>query len=431
MLAHEKNTVAHSAKSANLLFGGFIVPKNAPKHAMLPIVASGDHSVFGGLMESCVACIKTPLCVHFSQNHELWVFFFFTKFFFLPTSLIWGGYTSFVYSILGQKRAISTLESSLQADKKHHAWIFSGPRGVGKCTAAMQFANSILSWTNSNELHPDIHVIKKEDVVWSTNPSLQRRKQTNIPLDLLRERIIGGKTSDDKVHDSVAFKTPTIGTKKVFIIDEAELLDEQAQNALLKTLEEPPNNTTVILVTCRDDLLLPTVHSRCCPVAFIPLSRTSMIEWSESGVIDASPSELLWSIDFSNGSPGLACDSIEAGLPVLADKISGFLESGIGCGAAVPLLLDFIESAVSKKMKQNQNASKEAVNRWSVGLVLLMFGNASQKRIRGTFILDGISTASILSDIESQLKTNISIKVLLELLCARWEHHCSGDSVFM
>jgi DNA polymerase III subunit delta' len=336
-----------------------------------------------------------------------------------------------VYSIIGQKNAIKKLEGSLQTGKKHHAWIFSGPRGVGKYTTAIQFANNVLGWTNKNGTHPDIHCIKKEDVVWSQNPSLQRRKQTNIPVDLLRERIIGGNTSDDKTHDAIAFKTPVLGNKKVFIIDEAELLDEQAQNALLKTLEEPPNNTTIILVTCRDDLLLPTIHSRCCPLNFAPLSQASMVKWSETVSFEATPTELSWAVRFSNGSPGLVCESVEAGLPCLADSLSNFLLCGDGYGSVVPLLLHFTETVVSKKIKQNQHTSKEAANRRAAELVLLMFGNASQKHIRGPLVSDGISLASILSDIESQLRTNISLKVLLESLCARWAHHCAGESVFM
>ena len=91
-------------------------------------------------------------------------------------------------NIYGQTRAIDLLMKASDEERRHHAWIFSGPRGVGKCTIAIQFAEHLLrSGDGVGTSHQDLHIIRKEDVVWSTNPSLQRRKQTNIPLDLLRD----------------------------------------------------------------------------------------------------------------------------------------------------------------------------------------------------------------------------------------------------
>jgi DNA polymerase III delta prime subunit len=295
-----------------------------------------------------------------------------------------------MHTVLGQNKAIATLKQALEDGRKHHAWIFSGPRGVGKYTAASSFAAQIVGTESTRgSTHPDIHVICKEDVAWSQNPALQRRKQTNIPIDLLRERIIGGKTSDDRVHDSAAFKTPVAGSQKVFIIDEAELLDEQGQNALLKTLEEPPLNTTIILITCRDDLLLPTIKSRCSVVGFSYLQPTDMALWAEGMELDVSPSDLAWAIRFS-----------------------------------------FVESAVTAKLKENSSASKESANRRALELLLLMFG-ASASALTRSGQADGITTSEIISDIERQMSTNISLKVLVDSLCARWAHLCVGDSVFM
>ena len=84
-------------------------------------------------------------------------------------------------SVLGQPGAISVIERAMADGRKHHAWIFYGPRGVGKFTTALQFAKIIIGQPETKSVHPDIHVICKEDVAWSQNPALQRRKQTNIP----------------------------------------------------------------------------------------------------------------------------------------------------------------------------------------------------------------------------------------------------------
>jgi len=336
-------------------------------------------------------------------------------------------------SVLGQPKAISVIERAMEDGRKHHAWIFCGPRGVGKFTTALQFAKIIIDQPETNSVHPDIHIICKEDVAWSQNPALQRRKQTNIPIDLLREKIIGGKTSDDRVHDSVAFKTPVSGTQKVFIIDEAELLDEQGQNALLKTLEEPPVNTTIILVTCRDDLLLPTIHSRCMSVAFSCLEKEFVESWASDSGLDVSPSDLAWAIDFSDGSPGLVCEAVETNLCSVANSISVFINrQDVGNYSKVALILiNFIDIVVAKKLKQNSSASKESANRRVVELLLLLFSRSAQKLIRSDRLHDGIAAAEIVSDVEGQLSTNISIKVLIESLCARWASLPRTSSVFV
>ena len=336
-------------------------------------------------------------------------------------------------SVLGQPGAVSVIERAMADGRKHHAWIFYGPRGVGKFTAALQFAKIIIGQPETRSVLPDIHVICKEDVAWSQNPALQRRKQTNIPIDLLREKIIGGKTSDDRVHDSAAFKTPISGNQKVFIIDEAELLDEQGQNALLKTLEEPPLNTTIILVTCRDDLLLPTIHSRCMSVAFSRLKKTFVESWASGSGLDVSPSDLAWAIDFSDGSPGLVCEAVETNLCSVANNISVFLDrKELGNYSQVALvLINFIDVVVAKKLKQNSSASKESANRRAVELLLLLFGRSAQRLVRSNRTYDGIAASEIVSDVEGQLSTNISIKVLIESLCARWANLPCDDSVFV
>ena len=335
--------------------------------------------------------------------------------------------------VLGQEKAIGVISRAIKDGRKHHAWIFYGPRGVGKYAAALSFAKKIIGDRCVDSKHPDVHVICKEDVVWSQNPALQKRKQTNIPIDLLRERVIGGKTSDDRVHGAVAFKTPVLGEEKVFIIDEAELLDEQGQNALLKTLEEPPPSTTIILVTCRDDRLLPTIRSRCTCVAFSRLSKIHMEQWSENAGLDVAPSDLRWAIRFSDGSPGLVCEAVETNLAGVANSISAFLnrEQTDDYAMVVPKLVAFIEDAVAKTLQQNSSASKEGANRRAFELLLRMFGASAQAKILSSSPEDGISASEIISDIESQLSTNISIKVLTESLCARWAHLCAGDSIFM
>ena len=335
--------------------------------------------------------------------------------------------------IIEQDRAIASLAAASAGNRRHHALIFSGPRGVGKFTSAVNYASSLLKIPEGEHFRfADLHIIKKEDVAWSQNPSLQKKKQTNIPLDLLREKMIGGKTSDDKICGAPVFMTPSVGSEKVFIIDEAELIDETGQNALLSTLEEPPPRTTIILVTCREDLLLQTILSRCQFICFSPLNGKQMSAWAHKTISGVNPEDLVWAIDFSCGSPGVTLDAINTGLPQLGQSLSLFLslEKTADYTSAYLKINSFVEDSVEKRISDNPQASKNAVNRWAVELVLHMFGMSVRTLINSGRSNQGVLAASIISDIEKQLTSNISTKVLLESLCARWQHASIGDSVF-
>ena len=189
--------------------------------------------------------------------------------------------------VLGHDRPIATLRAAIDAGRVHHAWVFAGPMGVGKLTTARALASIILDPTASPTLtgkiepdpdsqtqrliragsHPDLHVITKELSAVSEEATLRAKKQRNIPIDLLRERMIGGRvphgSPTGRFIEPVIGKAPQLGHAKVFIIDEAELLDAYGQNALLKTLEEPPRDSYIILVTTAEERLLPTIRSRC------------------------------------------------------------------------------------------------------------------------------------------------------------------------
>src|SRR5262245_54578077 len=122
-------------------------------------------------------------------------------------------------SILGQSRALEILQSALDSGRFHHGWIFSGPRGVGKFTTALEIAASLLG-TEPNQIanHPDLHVIRKELALYSDDPEIRARKLMSIPLAVLREHMLGGKVGET-IHDAAAYRTAVRGRGKVFIID--------------------------------------------------------------------------------------------------------------------------------------------------------------------------------------------------------------------
>lgn len=352
-----------------------------------------------------------------------------------------------MHRILGQPRAIRILTAALRSERVHHAWIFSGPKGVGKFTAAVRFARQLLDpqldlsgagievdWeTETSRLidagtHPDLHLIQKELALHSDNPRLRDRKLLNLPLDLLREHIIGGQTGDGRLREAPAYRTPTLGHGKVFIIDEAELLGPEAQNALLKTLEEPPPNTYIILVSSQPQRLFATIRSRCQHVAFAPLDSAAMNEWLDGAGLHLNDQPRKWIEQYSEGSPGTAQLAAQYGFyqwqvalaPMLADLAEGHYPSQMG-----QTLAELVESFASAWVDQHENASKEAANKDGANHLLTMLAAYARRRLaqdaaHGDDPEYWLRVIDLLREAEWQLESHVNMKVLLENLVVQW-----------
>ncbi len=156
-----------------------------------------------------------------------------------------------------QPRARMALSAAL-ASGPSHAYLFRGPRGAGKGRAARAFAAEILAGGAEDPedarrralLDPSPH----PDLVWLAPRGAQHL------VEEVRERVI-----------RAASYRPFEGEKRVFVIEAAEAMRDESQNALLKTLEEPPGFAHLILLSSEPELLLETIASRCQPVEFAPL----------------------------------------------------------------------------------------------------------------------------------------------------------------
>jgi DNA polymerase-3 subunit delta' len=157
-----------------------------------------------------------------------------------------------------QARARVALTAAL-ASGPSHAYLFRGPQGAGKRAAARAFAAEILATAAEDPddvrrralLDPSPH----PDLVWLTPRGAQHL------VEEVRERVI-----------RAAAYRPFEGGKRVFVVEAAEALRDESQNALLKTLEEPPDFVHLILLSSEPEALLETIASRCQPVDFAPLS---------------------------------------------------------------------------------------------------------------------------------------------------------------
>ena len=301
--------------------------------------------------------------------------------------------------VLGQSRAMAVLEDAMRTDRVHHAWVFHGPVGVGKFTAALAFAAALLDPSTAADLsgrfapdpespvqrllasgtHPDLVVVKKELAVVSRDDRVRAGKQMTIAKEVLAEFLIEPAAKTRAVAgDSLA--------GKVFIVDEAELMAREGQNALLKTLEEPPPGTVVILVTSNEDRLLPTIRSRAQRVAFTPIGRAAMDAWlgghDEFSAID--PSEREWLVAFADGSPGMFERAREAGFfawhQTLEPKLNA-VDAGRYVSDLGPTMHALVEERAQAVVKATPNASKDAANRAAAAQLFRLIGERYRRRL--------------------------------------------------
>jgi DNA polymerase-3 subunit delta' len=187
--------------------------------------------------------------------------------------------------LIGQERAAGALRAALARGTLHHAYLFGGPKGVGKATAARllaQAGNCDAAEADrpcgacdpcrkiARGTHPDVFTLAEERVMakqgrWE--PKGGRTPSKDIVVDQVR----------DLVDHRLALRRFE-GRRRFVVVDPAERMNPQAQNALLKSLEEPPEGTTFVLVSSAPDALLPTVRSRCARLAFAPLAEALIAE---------------------------------------------------------------------------------------------------------------------------------------------------------
>jgi DNA polymerase-3 subunit gamma/tau len=155
-------------------------------------------------------------------------------------------------SVVGQRALTTTLKNAIATGKLAHAYLFCGPRGVGKTTCARIFAKTI------NCLSPgaDGEACNQCESCMAFN---EQRSYNIHELDAASNNSVEDiRTLIDQVRIP-----PQIGRYKVYIIDEVHMLSQAAFNAFLKTLEEPPHHAIFILATTEKHKILPTILSRC------------------------------------------------------------------------------------------------------------------------------------------------------------------------
>ena len=173
------------------------------------------------------------------------------------------------HDIIGHDKVKDHLQKAIEYHKVSHAYILSGEEGMGKKTLAEAFAMTLLCERSEKEPCMQCHACKQ--MMSGNHPDVIRvthEKPGSIGVDDIRTQI----------NDTVYIK-PYSSSYKIYLVDEAEKMTPQAQNALLKTIEEPPAYAVIILMTTNQELFLPTILSRCIQLKLRPLKDSQVSDY--------------------------------------------------------------------------------------------------------------------------------------------------------
>ncbi|KAB7615559.1 DNA polymerase III subunit delta' [Amylibacter sp. SFDW26] len=234
--------------------------------------------------------------------------------------------------LLGQDKAQADFLTAFQSGRMHHAWLITGPRGVGKATLAWKIAKFLLAQPNDDGgMFADETPPADTLGIDPNHPVLRRLEALGEPRLFLCRRPWDDKTKKHKrditVEETRALKgffnlSAADGGWRVAIVDAADEMNSSAANALLKILEEPPEKTIILLVSHQPARLLPTIRSRCRELRCEKLSGADMAQALHNAEFEVgqNPEALA---ELADGSVGEAIRiTSEDGLKRYADLVS-------------------------------------------------------------------------------------------------------------
>lgn len=325
--------------------------------------------------------------------------------------------------ILGQPAAVELIRRAYLANRLPHGLIFAGPSGVGKATTAGALGQLFLCeqplddrpcgrcpscavFASGN--HPDFHVVTKELIRFHDKSGTS--KGTTLSIQVIRPELI-----------EPASRKAVMGRGKMFIIEQAELMQAAAQNAMLKTLEEPAGRTLIVLLTDDPDSLLQTIRSRSQVVLFaamdVALVERELIARKIDSALARDAAKL------SEGSLGNALKWIEDGVIAPARELIAQL-GGKRQGRPLENLPGWFKAAAEayaeKQLERDELASKDQANREGLALYLKIAANYFRSRLHAEHDpeqLDEVCGAiDAIARAERYLGANVNIPIVFQQL---------------
>jgi len=237
------------------------------------------------------------------------------------------------YEILHDE-IVENLIKNIRSGVSQHAYIFEGEKGIGSFEAAKLFSNALVCDNKDvapctkctacilakADTHPDIHIV---------SPNKDKK---NISVEQIREVL------------KDAYTKPYENEKKIYIVTYGDEMNEQAQNAFLKLLEEPPEYAVFIILVENLETLLPTIRSRCEKIKFPPIKKEKIKAWLENNYNDIQNTDFL-----SRYAEG----NIKKAITVAFDQ--DFMTLRLGS-------LDILSKLLSKNILESYDVSEFVIN---------------------------------------------------------------------
>lgn len=302
-------------------------------------------------------------------------------------------------SVIGQKHITTTLKNAIRNNTLAHAFLFCGPRGVGKTTCARILAKTI----NCENIQPDGEACN------SCNSCVTFNAGTSLNI---HELDAASNNSVDDIRDLVTQIrfAPQEGKYKIYIIDEVHMLSQNAFNAFLKTLEEPPAYAKFILATTEKHKILPTILSRCQIFEFKRITNADTVEHLEEIIstehISAEKAALQL---IAQKSEGCMRDALS-----LLDKIVSFTSGDVSYANTIEHLNILDEDHFFKLL--------QAVATQDLTSALLLYDEINRKGFEGDTVLNGF--AEVLRNL--MVSKDARAAVLLEVLEGMQERYIAA-----
>ena len=285
-------------------------------------------------------------------------------------------------NIIGNDEVKSLLDNLIRTNNVVHSYMFVGPDGIGKFLFAKEFAKIVLCQDTNKSCNHCSSCIKFDGNNHPDFMPLDSEDGKNIKIAQVRA-----------LQESISEK-PIISDKKVYIINNSDLMTVEAQNCLLKTLEEPPEYAIIILVLSNENKLLSTIKSRCTKVSFHRLTESDLMQYSKQNNIEVN-SSLLSACDGSISKLLNSQNNLEA-YKQLDNIINSFSSKDI---------VDIWNSAdILYKSKDNINT------------LLEYFNTVFLEKLKGTKDSKYIKPIKVIEDTKNKLSSNANYDMCIDNL---------------
>jgi DNA polymerase-3 subunit delta' len=326
--------------------------------------------------------------------------------------------------VLGQNKAVNILFRTLQKNRIPSSYLFAGESGIGKKFAAINLAKAVncMKRVNSHQSLVTGHKNNKEESerlltidyqlidccdVCSSCRKIDAGVHPDFSLILPESGLI--RIEEIRTINEILFLKPFEGRKKIVIIDDADLMNQNAANAFLKTLEEPPENSLIILISSNPDRLPDTIRSRCTRINFTPLPREECKKVIERVI---SPQSLVSSRKTNIKRP----ETNESILPTLARLSMG--RPGNAISEDLIEERDWSIKILKSMLKADKDswASRDEMETWFDQILLLLRDMAILKITQDENNLINADLQGYLNNLSRSLELKIIIENYFKLL---------------